>query len=217
VADVYVYADESGNLDYDPAGKGGSTPYFGFGTATFVGDHSSALWRGHELRMRFEQKGIRLPRGFHAKNDAWPTRDEVLEEIARQGPRFDFTLLYKANAYPRVRAAGQLRLYKLAWYLHMTKIATQVAGPHDNLHVIVASLGTKSRAAEVHKALDDVCQQVGRTISLCVWDASTAWGLQLADYGVWAAQRHQTRGNLAQYADWIEPLTQSVYTPWGTG
>src|SRR5690606_23235042 len=35
VADVYLYADETGNLDFDGAAKQGGSAYFGFGTAMF--------------------------------------------------------------------------------------------------------------------------------------------------------------------------------------
>ena len=43
--DVYLYADETGNLDYGGATKQGASPYFGFGTAVFIGDHGvEASW-----------------------------------------------------------------------------------------------------------------------------------------------------------------------------
>lgn len=39
--DVYMYADETGNLDYDVAG--GGSKYFGIGTATWTGEHGPHL------------------------------------------------------------------------------------------------------------------------------------------------------------------------------
>ena len=89
MADIFMYADESGNLDYDVEGKQGATPYFGFGTATFVGDHSGVLWGGHTLRIRVEQQGLNVPEGFHAKHDSWQTRHSVFEEIGQRVGRPD--------------------------------------------------------------------------------------------------------------------------------
>ena len=215
MGDVYMYADETGNLDYETGGKQGATPYFGFGTATFTGPHPDALWGGQALRMHLAQAGLSLPKGFHAKNDSWETRKAVLKEIGGQDARFDFTLLNKANAYPHIREEGDMRLYKMAWYLHFKEIATQVAGPADMLHVIVASFGTKARATLARAALDDVCEHVDRKIILCVWDAPTAWGLQLADYGLWAVQRVMTHHDLPEYQTYVQPKVYSCFTPWG--
>ena len=74
-----------------------------------VWDHGTALWEGLHLRAQLERKGLRLPKGLHAKNDSHSTRDEAFALIARQAPRFDTTFLFKANAYPRIKEAGQLQ------------------------------------------------------------------------------------------------------------
>ncbi len=68
--------------------------------------------------------------------------------------------------------------------MHFKEIATQVSKLHDTLYVAAGTLGTNKRRSEARAALADVCGQVDRNIVLCVWDASTAWGLQVADYGL---------------------------------
>lgn len=85
---VYIYADETGDLGY-----GSKAPYFGVGTATFNGNHASALWEGFELRTRLEANGVSLQKGLHAKNDAPRTRAEVFATLARQEFRLDTTFL----------------------------------------------------------------------------------------------------------------------------
>ncbi len=47
-----VCADETGDLDM--SGAAGTSDYFGSGTATFVGEHASEMWGGHELRCVLE-------------------------------------------------------------------------------------------------------------------------------------------------------------------
>lgn len=216
MADVFVYADETGNLDYDAENKAGATTYFGFGTAIFEGEHSDALWDGHVLRASVEADGHRLPKGFHAKNDMWGIRAPMLSLLAQQAPRVDATFLYKANAYDYVKARGWEYLYKYAWFMHLRYLCEHVFGPDDHLYVVVATLGTNKRQTIAREAVQDVCDQMPqREITLCIWDASTSWGLQVADYALWAVARNLEGNSLRDYDRDIAPLVKSCYAPWG--
>lgn len=134
MADVYMYADETGDLDMSGSVK--ASKYFGFGTAVFPDGHGNRLWEGLQLRCQLEAKGVRLPRGFHAKNDSHSTR------------------------------AGYA--------------------------------------------------QVGdRIIVPCIWDAPSSWGIQVADYALWAVQR-QLEGRTGKWLDTcVEPTLRSIFMPWG--
>lgn len=215
MSDVFVYADETGDLDMSDSP--GASRYFGFGTAVFPDGHGDVLWEGLRLRCRLEQDGVRVPSGVHAKNDSHRTRGEVYQLIARQRPRFDTTFSLKANAYDRVKAAGQVRLYKLAWYLHFKEIARQVSEAGDTMFVIIGSLKTNNKRQAIRLALEDVCQQMARDRKIvpCIWDAPSAWGLQVADYGLWAVQRTLARRPCSWYQSAVEPTLQSIFTPWG--
>lgn len=97
MTDHYLYLDETGTLDFeDRPGE----EYFGVGTAHFEGDHRDAIWEGHQLRVGLEAKGIKLPKGLHAKNDSHSTRGDVYATIAAQQVRFYATLLKKSLAPP---------------------------------------------------------------------------------------------------------------------
>lgn len=210
-----MYADETGDLDM--TGSPGASTYFGFGTAVFADRHGDELWQGMHLRCQLERKGLHLPRGMHAKNDSHATRQEVFDLIASQAPRFDTTFLHKAAAYDYIKRAGEIRLYKLAWYLHFKQIALQVSSPGDTLYVIAATLGTHRKATSAREALADVCEQtaVDREIVLCVWDAASSWGVQVADYGLWAVQRQLEGRSCLWYPTHVQPSLQSTFTPWG--
>lgn len=80
MSDVYMYADETGNLDYNVSG--GGSRYFGIGTATWQGDHGEHLWQGSQLRFKHAKAGVELPAGYHAKDDSHATRAEVYQLIA---------------------------------------------------------------------------------------------------------------------------------------
>ncbi|MFF0729269.1 DUF3800 domain-containing protein [Streptomyces sp. NPDC004134] len=215
MAEIYMYADETGDLDM--TGSKGASAYFGFGTAVFEGDHGHALWEGLQLRCQLERRGVSLPQGLHAKNDSHTTRNEVFTLIQAQAPRFDTTFLLKENAYERVRAAGPMRLYKLAWYLHFKEIVRRVSAPGDTVYVIAASLTTNRKEGSARHALTDVCQQlsIDREIVLCVWNAPTSWGVQVADYALWAVQRVLEGRKCSWYEPCVEPTMATIFAPWG--
>lgn len=218
VADVYMYADETGNLDYagEPdANGGGASTYFGFGTAVFQADHGKNLLDALKLRARLEAEGVNLPKGFHAYDDSPRIRTSVFALIQDQAPRFDTTFLYKANAYDSVRRDGEMRLYKLAWYMHFKEIARQVSNSHDHLFVIVGEFGTAKRRTQAKTALADVCRQMDRRITLCVWRSVSSWGLQAADYGLWATQRTLEGKRCTWFEPAVRPTLKSLYLPWG--
>jgi hypothetical protein len=181
VADVFMYADETGNLDY--AVDTGGSKYFGIGTATYPSaeTHAEAMAEGLRLRLAHARAGVDLPRGYHAVDDAKITRQEVFDVIAVQAPRFDVTFLAKKYAYPEVKAKGDIYLYRLAWFLHFKEIAKRVVRPGDTLYVIVATLGTGARKKAFNEAIRDVCaghKAACAQIVVCNWDAATSWGLR---------------------------------------
>lgn len=213
-----MYADETGNLDYNGTpdkNGGGASTYFGFGTAVFNDGHGEQMLEAFKLRAYLESEGVNLPKGFHAYDDSHKIRSQVFNLLCQQKPRFDTTFLLKENAYASVKAAGEMRLYKMAWYLHFKEIALRVTVPGDRLFVIVGEFGTAARRTEAKNALADVCNQVNRDIVLCVWAASSSWGLQAADYGLWATQRNLEGKKCTWFEPCVKPTLESIYLPWG--
>ncbi|WP_208800929.1 hypothetical protein [Microbispora triticiradicis] len=137
--------------------------------------------------------------------------------IAQQGPRLDATFLCKTNAHPSVRERQQW-LYKLAWHSHFRQIVRQVSAPGDTIYVIAATLTTSRKIMNASEALKDVCRRFAadREIVLCVWDAQSAWGIQVADYSLWATQRFLEERPCKWFESHIKPQLCSLLTPWGT-
>lgn len=215
MADYFVYMDETGTLDFGPPRSPTESPYFGFGSVIFPGEHSEAIWDGHVLRASLESRGVRIPSQFHAKNDSWSTRGDVYAVIAGQRPRFDSTLLWKQNAYPRVVAGGKPRLYKIALFLHLKFLCEKVFAREDRLYVVVATIGTKAMRSAASAAVDDVAAQMPQDVTACFWDSSSTWGLQVADYLLWARQRVLQGKAVNVYETHVEPLVESTHFPWG--
>lgn len=214
MTDHYLYLDETGTLDFE--GRPGER-YFGVGTAYFAGHHGDALWAGHQLRVNLEASGVRLTKGLHAKNDSARTRTDMYAEIVRQNPRIDATMLLKERAFARVQQEGKVRLYKLACWIHLTRVVLEVSDPGDRVFVIVGHLTTSSRRDAIRHAITDICKQVGfdRSVIPCIWDAPSSWGIQVADYALWAIQRRAEGKPLAPYAAQVKPLIHTEEYPWG--
>jgi hypothetical protein len=81
MADVYLYLDETGDMGV--SGKPHDSPYFGLGSAMFVGEHARAVWEGMQLRLSLEAENLRLPDGMHAHKDKPTVRHRVLNLIAQ--------------------------------------------------------------------------------------------------------------------------------------
>ncbi len=214
MATHYLYLDETGTLDFE--GRPGEE-YFGVGTAHFEDDHRDAIWEGHQLRIRLEANGVKVPKGLHAKNDSHPTRGDVYSNIATQDVRFEATLLKKSAAYPNVRAAGKVRLYKMAIWLHLKYVIPRVSAVGDRVFVIAGHLQTSGRRDAIRHAVDDVCEQnaVGRIVVPCIWEAQSSWGIQAADYALWRVQRQAEGKPVPGYANTIDGQLGSRFHPWG--
>ncbi|WP_367260421.1 DUF3800 domain-containing protein [Trueperella pyogenes] len=53
------------------------------------------------------------------------------------------------------------------------------------------------------------------SVSPCYWDSRSVWGLQAADYLLWATHRQMMGRSIRNHADDIESLTASRRLPWG--
>lgn len=211
MANIYVFADETGDLSYESESK-----YFGFGTATFSSHEGINFAGAFKLRCDLEARGLPNIGGFHASTDSNKTRTEVFSLVASQSPRFDFTFLDKTEANPSVKFRGETYLYKLAWHLHFKQLVSMVSNEKDTIYAISASIKTKAKANSIQKALIDVAVQLNhRKIIPVWWNSNTSWGLQIADYGLWAAQRNLIAGSDSWFDRYVSAHTYSNFEPWG--
>jgi len=213
MTDIYVFADETGDLGYNFSGP---SPYFGFGTATFDSSSINSIANSFEIRCILESQGHILRDGFHARNDKHAIRMAVFEEITKTKPIFDFTFLNKKNVYDHVRKQGDLRLYKLAWYLHFKYIASQYIGGETRIFAICADIQTRAKKSQIRHALEDVAVQMQPIeVIPIIWDSKTSWGLQVADYGLWEAQRKVLNNSCDFWESSIKDNLRSLFFPWG--
>ncbi len=195
---IYVFADEAGNFDFS-AGRGASR-YFILTTVTMgefaVGD---ALL---ELRRQLAWEGIeQATHDFHATEEKQAVRDRVFAALAPWDFRIDATILEKRKARPHL-AQDEVRFYKTAWFLHFKYVAPRIVRAGDELLIIAASLGTRTKRAVFHQAIQDVVSQVTPSTQFrtAAWSAASDPCLWVADYCCWAIQRKWERGDDRSYA-----------------
>ena len=81
--------------------------------------------------------------------------------------------------------------YKHGWYNHFKWGMPKVLAGATEVHVTVASVGTKKKQMAFTDAIRDVLKQTEgkRKVRFNVWPCSTDPCLQFADYCTWAIQR----------------------------
>ena len=209
----YVFADECGNFDF--SAKPGATRYFVLVTVTV--DSCTVGQQLLDLRRDLAFQGFGLDREFHAAHDPKLMRDKVFAAIATSLMRIDAVILEKSKAHPSVRVTDE-RFYKTAWYQHMKYVAPQIAASTDDLLVVSASIGSRSKKSAFHAAVTDVIRQVSPTAKARVasWNAASDPCLQVADYCGWAIQRKWETGDLQGY-DWIKPFVKTEFDLFALG
>lgn len=189
MAEYFVYIDETGALDFLEPRTASDSPYFGVGSVSFKGNHPNVLWDMLALRLSLEEQQVWLPKGFHAKNDTIKTRAKVFSVIGQSQLDFHATFLYKAKAHDYVQEAGEMRLYKLALYFHLSWLCKRIFAKDDHLYIVLATFSAKSEKAAAKSALYDISKQMPQQITPCYWDSASSVGLQVADYMLWGLQR----------------------------
>ena len=209
----YIYADESGNFDF--SNNRSASQYFIL-TTVLMEDHSLCD-QLTDLRRDLAWKGVSIPDGFHATEDAQAVRDAVFAVLQAGDFRIDAIILEKAKAYPRIRG-DESRFYQHAWYYLMKYVAPRIASNTDELMVIAASIGFKKKRETFRRAVEDVMGQVSptRKTQCTVWTAASDAGLQIADYCSWAIQRKWERGDRRSY-DLISDKIRSEYDLFRSG
>jgi hypothetical protein len=77
---LYLFVDESGNLDFSPSG----TPYYGFG-ALSTRDPAAIEYALSTLKYELVSEGGEPLERFHATDDRQAVRDRVFEALTAGG------------------------------------------------------------------------------------------------------------------------------------
>jgi hypothetical protein len=186
VADLYVFADEAGNMDFSP--KKGSSRYWIVTTVTAADCAAGDALL--DLRRRLAWEGVDVHPEFHATEELQPVRDRVFETLRDCQFRVDATIFEKRKVRPHRRALTD-RFYEFAWFYHLKALAPRIMGAGDRLLLVPATVA-KSREKQVlfSEAVREAVGQLVKGDARCAfWAARTDPCLWVADYCSWAIQR----------------------------
>lgn len=155
---------------------------------------------------------------FHATSDRQWVRDKVFEVIASCSDlRYDVTILDKRKTISKYRRAP-IQFYKLAWYLHLKYVASEIAGLDDELFVAASALSISRKKKAVREAIENVVVQVAPSLRVVTAFQPTASDpcLQIADYCTWAMQRKYEQFRDDRSYELIRHLIHSEFQPFST-
>lgn len=214
MADYFVFVDETGTPDFTE-GNSRDLPYFGFGSLVVIGDHSEMLWEIGVLRLALNEQGVELPAGFHTKDDSWNVRTQLLSLLDRYNIKLHSSFYLKKEALSNVGEVDKERFYKWALYCHMKALCEEVIPQDAKVYFVLATIGTARMRKFAREAAQDIANQMPQNVVVCFWDASTSFGLQVADLLLWCTQRDLMGRQVKQHNQLVAPLIAPVSTPWG--
>ena len=190
---VYLFFDESGNLDFSENGS----RWFCFGSLTLrdPGPLSAALTR---LRYGLLEQGLELEH-FHAAEDRQAVRDRVFSELAGVGG-FDFDVLVAEKSLTPAALRDPFEFYAHLGYVLMDSVLERFRDTDEPIVIITDSLPVQRERKALAKAFRGAIRDSlkGRPFSIVHHNSATHAGLQAVDYCTWAVQR-RLRGDDRPY------------------
>lgn len=203
---VYIFLDESGNLDFSAKG----TRYFVLTSVSmerpFQIDAALDDYRYHCI-----EGGADIEH-FHCYNDRRAIRSAVFDRIAAHadGMRVDCLVVEKGGVRWEMRDGAR---FYAAVMGHLLRLALRMEGGTGNAKdviVITDTVPVNSRRRAVQKAIRTTLAGAlpGFGYRLLHHQSRSHYGLQVADYCSWAVFRKWQRGERLWY-DRIEPAMRS--------
>ena len=202
---LYLFFDESGDLNFTPAGS----RYYFFGALT---TQAPELLTNPLSRLQYEllADGLEIER-FHASEDRQPVRDRVFDVIRNVGGfEFDAVVIDKRKANPVLH--DEARFYpQFANYL-LKYVFDRHPNPNERVVVVTDTIPVKRTKRAVEKAFKSyIAQNLGPRSYTLVHHSSTAHAcLQVADYCTWAVHKKWQHGDTRSY-DLIRSFVRSEF------
>lgn len=202
---VYLFFDESGNLDFSENGS----RWFCFGALTLrdPGPLTAALTR---LRYAFLEQGLELEH-FHAAEDRQVVRSQVFGALAGVGG-FDFDVLVVDKRLTPAVLRDPFEFYAHLGYVLMDSVLERFRDVDEPIVIITDSLPVQRERKALEKAFRTAIRESlkGRPFSILHHNSATHAGLQAVDYCTWAVQR-KLRGDDRPY----ELIRCWIRSEWG--
>jgi len=203
---LYVFLDESGNLDFTPKG----TKYFLIGSITKERPFE-ACKEMMELKYDLAEDGDPVEY-FHAAEDVQTTRNAVFRIIKKHlaGVHVDTLIVDKRKTSPGLQQ--EMRFYPEMLGNLLRHILSRVQlEPFKEVIVFTDRVPINRKKEALEKAIKrtlSVTLPAGTRYRIVHHDSKSNFDLQIADYCNWAVYRKWERGDQRHY-DLIAPAVRS--------
>lgn len=195
---LYVFLDESGNLDFSDKG----TRYFMIGSVTIARPFNLYGDLG-ALKYDLAEHGIALER-FHASEDTQHVRNSVFGVIQRHldGMAIDSTIVEKRKAHPTMQVLEKFYPQMLGYHLRYVLDQYRLAD-FDGALIYTDTLPIQKKREAIEKAVKQTLAAMlpeGVSYQVLHHDSKSNFNLQVADYCTWAIYRKWANADERSYA-----------------
>lgn len=209
---LYVFVDESGNLDFSPKG----TRHFVLAavTARVPLDSSNRL---QELKYELLASG---PGGdefenFHASEDTQQIRDRVFEKInGLLNIKINYIYTDKRKTHPKYQNDSFYGLLGSALVKYLLKVHS--SSPYQKVIVVFDQALTKKERKNFLKSVKPELKKIGTPFAIYFHRTMSDFNGQIADYCAWAKYVSLERGEMRPIAE-LATLPQDEFDIFKSG
>jgi hypothetical protein len=179
---LYVFVDESGNLDFTSKG----TKYFVLAAVTAREPLvSSQVLQSRKYELLAKGNGGEDYQCFHASEDSQAIRDFVFEDIASlNNIKINFIYAEKNKAHPDFKNATFYTLLGSALIKYLLKVHED--SPYEKVIIIFDQALTRKERDQFMKSAKPALKKIGTPYALYFHRTMTDFNGQIADYSAWA-------------------------------
>lgn len=189
---LYVFVDESGNLDFTPRG----TKYFVLSAVTAINPiESSNKLQQLKYDLLAEGSGGGEFQCFHASEDKQPVRDKVFSCISKMDSiKINYIIAEKRRTHPKYHNSNFYGLLGSALTKYL--LLKYEKSEYDKIIVVFDQILTKNEQSSFLKQVKPALKEIGKPYAIYFHRTMSDFNGQIADYCAWAKYVELEKGEL---------------------
>jgi hypothetical protein len=212
MACLYVFVDESGNLDFSPSG----TNHFVLAAITALAPiESSTSLQELKYSLLSRGQGGEDFENFHASEDKQTIRNEVFKKIKQlTNIKINFLYAEKRKTHPKYQNSSFYSLLGSALVKYLLKVHKRSS--HEKVIVVFDQALTRKERDSFLKAAKPALKEIGTPYAIYFHRTMSDFNGQIADYCAWAKYVSLERGEGRPLSE-IASLPQISFDIFGNG
>lgn len=209
---LYVFVDESGNLDFSLKG----TKHFVLAAVTArIPLSSSQALQSLKYELLAKNFGGHEFQYFHASEDAQTIRDLVFGTISSLNSiRVNYLIADKRKTHPKYHNENFYTLLGSALVKYLLKV--HQSSPYDKVIIIFDQALTKKEQSNFMKSVKPILKEIGKPYAIYFHRTMSDFNGQIADYCAWAKYVSLERREMRPLEQ-IKQIPQETFDIFSTG